>query len=74
MPATSRPEHIANLGLNGARVTRGFREALFDAANREGVSVNEFVIVSAAEKLARRGAEFPGVFRRGDLVHQDRAA
>ena len=58
---------FANLFLSGARVTPEYRDALFDAVNRAGVSPNEFCITAAAEKLARRGASFPGVFRRGDL-------
>ncbi|WP_202617963.1 hypothetical protein [Aureimonas leprariae] len=41
----------AQLFLNGARVNRDFREALFDAANRAGVTPNEFCITAAAEKL-----------------------
>ena len=72
MPA-SPESHAVNLCLNGGRVTSGFRSSLFDAANRAGMSVNEFVITAAAEKLVQRGASFPGVFRRGDL-DQARAA
>ncbi len=49
----------ANLFLHGAMVTRDFREALFEAANRAGVTPNEFCIVAAAEKLAKNGANFP---------------
>ena len=64
----------AQLFLNGARVTSGFRSALFDAANRAGITPNEFVITAAAEKLARSGASFPGVFRRGDLPAERDAA
>ena len=46
---SSSPEnHAVNLFLNGGRVTSGFRSSLFDAANRAGVSVNEFVITAAA--------------------------
>lgn len=64
----SIPEtHAVNLFLNGGRVTSGFRSSLFDAANRAGMSVNEFVITAAAEKLMQRGASFPGVFRKGDF-------
>ncbi|UHD45529.1 hypothetical protein LUX29_21490 [Aureimonas altamirensis] len=62
-----RPTAPVELFLRGARVTSGFRSALFDAANRAGVTPNEFVITAAAEKLARSGASFPGIFRRGDL-------
>lgn len=57
----------AQLFLSGARVTPAFREALHDAANRAGITPNEFVITAAAEKLAQRGASFPGVFRPGDM-------
>ena len=56
-----------NLMLNGSRVTAGFRAALFDAANRAGVTVNEYVIRAAGEKLAANGAIFPGVFRPSDI-------
>ncbi len=64
----------AQLFLNGARVTREFRDALFDQANRAGITPNEFVITAAAEKLKRSGASFPGVFRAGDLPEFGRAA
>lgn len=57
----------AQLFLSGARVDPTFREALFDAANRAGVTPNEFAIVAAAEKLARCGRTFPGIFRKGDF-------
>ena len=57
----------AQLFLNGARVDADFREALFDAANRAGVTPNEFCIVAAAEKLVGRGASFPGIFRSNDF-------
>ena len=58
---------IVNLMLNGSRVTSGFRAALFAAASREGVSVSEFVLTAAAEKLRARGSHFSGVFEPGDL-------
>ncbi|KQT53665.1 hypothetical protein ASG43_17660 [Aureimonas sp. Leaf454] len=57
----------APLFLKGARVTNAFRTSLFDAANRAGITPNEFCIKAAAEKLARSGASFPGVFRKGDI-------
>ena len=74
--ASSPDTHAVNLFLNGGRVTSGFRSSLFDAANRAGISVNEFVITAAAEKLVQRGASFPGVFRKGDFdpAHGARAA
>lgn len=64
----------AQLFLNGARVTADFREALFDASNRAGVTVNEFVLTAAAEKLQRSGARIPGLFRKGDLAERGLAA
>jgi uncharacterized protein (DUF1778 family) len=57
----------AQLFLNGARVNRDFREALFDAANRAGVTPNEFCITAAAEKLVAAGRRFPGVFQANDF-------
>jgi hypothetical protein len=57
----------AQLFLNGARVNRDFREALFDAANRAGVTPNEFCIPAAAEKLIASGKRFPGVFQANDF-------
>ncbi|WP_085034088.1 hypothetical protein [Ensifer aridi] len=67
--AKQRPntDPIVNLMLNGGRVTAGYRAALFDAANRAGMSVNEFVLTAAAEKLKASGRQFSGVFRSGDL-------
>lgn len=53
--------------LRGASVMESFRESLFDAANRAGITPNEFVIEAAAEKLMRSGCRFSGVFRKGDL-------
>lgn len=58
---------VVSVMLNGGRVTAGFREALFAAAARQGISVNEFVLLAAAEKLAAAGHSFPGVFHAGDL-------
>ncbi|MBO9122792.1 MULTISPECIES: hypothetical protein [unclassified Rhizobium] len=59
---------IVNLMLNGGRVTATFREALFDATAREGLSVNEFCLKAAAEKLKASGREFSGVFHPGDFA------
>jgi hypothetical protein len=53
--------------LHGGRVTNQFRVELFEAARRAGVSVNEFVLHAAGEKLARNGAGIVGVFEPGDL-------
>lgn len=54
--------------LRETRVTGEFRSALFDAANRAGMTPNEFVITAAGEKLLRSGAEFQGIFRSGDIA------
>jgi hypothetical protein len=66
----STPDRIVNLTLNGGRVTAAFRQALFDATSREGLSVNEFCLKAAAEKLKASGREFSGVFHPGDLVRE----
>ena len=53
--------------LNGGRVTSDFRSALFAAAARAGLSVNEFVLRATAWKLRRDGVPLTGVFFPGDL-------
>lgn len=65
---------IVNVMLNGGRVTSGFRTALFAAASRAGVSVNEFVLTAAAEKLCASGSRFSGVFEPGDIPHNVQSA
>lgn len=59
---------IVNLMLNGGRVTETFRAALFDSAGRAGISINEFVLEAAAEKLLAAGNRFSGVFQPGDIA------
>ncbi|MFK0339191.1 hypothetical protein ACIQT7_18135 [Agrobacterium deltaense] len=58
---------IVNVMLNGGRVTSSFRAALFAAASRAGISVNEFVLTATAERLNAAGSRFSGVFEPGDL-------
>jgi len=58
---------IVPLMLNGGRVTATFRAALFDVTAREGISVNEFCLRAAAEKLRASGQRFSGVFSPGDV-------
>jgi len=53
--------------LRGAMVMTSFRESLFDAANRAGITPNEFCLQAAAEKLKASGRQFSGVFNSGDL-------
>jgi hypothetical protein len=68
--ATKQRRHkdpIVSVMLTGGRVTSGFRAALFAAASRAGISVNEFVLTAAAEKLRASGRHFSGVFEPGDL-------
>ncbi|WP_378944413.1 hypothetical protein [Mesorhizobium sp. ANAO-SY3R2] len=48
--------------LTGARVTAGFRAALFEAAGRAGMTPGEFALIAAGEKLRASGRDFPGVF------------
>lgn len=72
--ATSQADasgQIVNVMLNGGRVTSSFRASLFAAAAREGMSVNEFVLTAAAEKLRSAGAPFDGVFAAGDLISKN---
>lgn len=58
---------IVNIALTDARVTRGFRQALFDASNRAGVGVSEFILMATGKVLANSGKSFPGIFRKGDF-------
>jgi len=60
-------EPLVPMMLNDNRVTRSFREALFEAADRHGLTVSEFALRAAAEKLKRSGRDFSGIFRNGDL-------
>jgi hypothetical protein len=53
--------------LRGASVMNSFRDNLFDACNRAGVTPNEFVLQAAAEKLKASGREFSGLFAPGDI-------
>lgn len=59
MSASERSVHIL---LRGAQVTPAFRSAIFDVANRAGMTVNEFVLAAAGEKLRKLGRDFPSVF------------
>ncbi|KQV39180.1 MULTISPECIES: hypothetical protein [unclassified Rhizobium] len=65
--ASTDQEHLVPVLLRGATVTEGFRENLFDAANRAGVTPNEFCLLAAAEKLKASGRRFSGLFRPGDV-------
>ncbi|MGR9539366.1 hypothetical protein [Rhizobium leguminosarum] len=60
-------EPLVPILLRGGQVTSTFRDALFDAAKREGMSANEFVLQAAAEKLTASGRRFSGIFNPGDL-------
>ena len=65
-------ERRVPVALRGATVMEGFRENLFDAANRAGVSPNEFVLLATAEKLRATGRSFSGLFSPGDIVSAGR--
>ncbi|MDL2401576.1 hypothetical protein PY650_24440 [Rhizobium calliandrae] len=65
---TDRRERRVPVMLRGATVMEGFRESLFDAANRAGMTPNEFCLQAAAEKLKRAGRDFSGVFQPGDIA------
>jgi hypothetical protein len=65
---------IVPITLTGGRVTAGFRSALFAAAGRSGVSVNEYVLSAVGEKLTRAGVPFPGVFSPADARNAGRSS
>jgi hypothetical protein len=56
------------IALRGGRVTSTFRDAVFDAATRRGMSVNEFVLTATAKMLMDNGKRFTGVFQPGDAA------
>ena len=61
---TGRP--VALL-LTSARVTEGFRDALFAAAAARGLTPTDFTLIAAAGQLSDLGYAVPGVFRAGDF-------
>lgn len=67
----SSPNHQSRervpVTLAGGRVLQEFRDGLFSAANRAGMSPNEFALRAVAEKLTSRGQELPGIFEVGDI-------
>ena len=69
MQATTARESRVPVLLRGAKVMSGFRDNLFDAANRAGMSVNEFVLQATADKLKSSGREFSGLFAPGDMTN-----
>jgi hypothetical protein len=58
---------LVQLALSSTRVTAAFRAEIFSAADRAGMTVNEFVVEATAEKLRRAGRQFPGPFRDSEL-------
>lgn len=58
----TNPARPVSITLNGGKVCEGFRSALFDAAGREGKSVNEIVLEAAGRGLRAAGYDFPAVF------------
>lgn len=69
----AKRERRAPVMLRGATVMESFRDHLFDASNRAGMTANEFVLQAAAEKLKRNGRQFSGVFHPGDVDLQGAA-
>lgn len=68
MQTASKPrETTAPIMLRGGRVTGSFKENLLDAANRAGMSANEYVLQCAAEKMKRSGRQFSGIFHPNDM-------
>lgn len=63
----AKRERRVPVALRGATVMEGFRENLFDAANRSGMTPNEFCLQAAAEKLKATGRSFSGLFAPGDV-------
>ena len=66
MSSRSIPAKVPIL-LNGATVTRTFRDAAFDAANRRGISANELALRALGAHLRASGREIGGIFEAGDV-------
>ncbi|TPN58635.1 hypothetical protein FJ976_01625 [Mesorhizobium sp. B1-1-9] len=67
----SETSRRVNVLLTSGRITQGFRDALFQAADEARMTPGDFAILAAAEKLAADGNhEFPGVFHAGDIASQ----
>lgn len=71
MEAAMFDDQIVQVALRGGGVLDSFRSALFLAARKEGVPVNEFVLKSAGERLQRAGYRFNGVFEMDDLTGEE---
>ncbi|MGV0910334.1 hypothetical protein [Martelella sp. FOR1707] len=67
---SSQNERRVPVMLRGAVVMEGFQQSLFDAANRAGMTPNEYVLEAAAEKLRSTGRRFSGLFSPGDIATQ----
>lgn len=58
------------LMLNGGVVLDSFRTKLVLAANRSGMTVNQFVLLSVGRQLVEGGSKLNGVFVQGDLEEE----
>lgn len=67
MTATSEDARRVPVFLTGAKITEGFRKALFEASSRAGSTPSEFALMAAAEKLISAGHSIPGIFRLDDF-------
>lgn len=72
----SRTGRPASLLLTSARVTEGYRDALFAAAAARGLTPTDFLLIAATDHLVGLGYPVPGVFQAGDLPtpQKDQAA
>lgn len=71
--AAKQREPIQPIMLRGGRVTGSFKAELIDAANRAGMSPNEYVLHATAEKLQASGRTISGLFWPGDLKQEEGA-
>lgn len=63
---STQPARVPIL-LNGGTVTKTFRDATFDAANRRGISANELALRALGAHLRASGREIDGIFEAGDV-------
>ena len=57
--------------MDAAPVLASFRDEIHVAAHRAGMSIGEFALWSAAQRLQRAGHDFAGLFEPGDLPQKE---
>jgi hypothetical protein len=65
------PPARVKIAMDAAPVLASFRDEIHVAAHRAGMTIAEFALWSAAERLQRAGRSFAGLFEPGDMPAED---